>query len=149
MKVLVCGHSIASVLLFLVLKYKLPSIDSYYWEILILINSGCTGFFVYTIIPLGLDLGSSCSFPNCTESSSNGLLIISGQAFGLLLTLIMRTLAKKVCACPEENKFGILRVPNFVLSSNQNFTFINSDLDDCPKNCIGYDYTSKLNYFKN
>lgn len=147
MKILVFGHSIASVLLYLVLKYQL--LDPYYWEILILINSSCVGFFVYTIIPLGLDLGSSCSFPNCTESSSNGLLIISGQTFGLLLTLIMRELAKKVCICStnEHYRFGILREPTENLISNKNQSFLidsNDPFADCPKNCIGYDYSSKF-----
>ena len=56
MKILVCGHSITSTLLYLVLRYQLGS--DYSWEILILFVSGCTGFFVYTIIPIGLDLGN-------------------------------------------------------------------------------------------
>lgn len=150
MKVLVCGHSVASVLLFLVLKYRLSSVDSFYWEILVLIISGCTGFFVYTIIPLGLDLGSSCSFPNCTESSSNGLLIINGQALGLVLTLLMRALARRVCYCPEEQpKVGMLQLHQFDLDnhlSNGNQTDIDPkyELDNCPVNCLYYDYTSEF-----
>ena len=149
MKVLVCGHSVASVLLFLVLKYQLSSVDPFYWEVLVLINSGCTGFFVYTIIPLGLDLGSSCSFPNCTESSSNGLLIISGQALGLVLTLLMRALARKVCIPLEEEgqKVGMLGMRAFeYYQSNANHTSIDSDsvLDNCPANRVDYDYTSEL-----
>ena len=149
MKVLVCGHSVASVLLFLVLKYRLSSVDSFYWEILVLIISGCTGFFVYTIIPLGLDLGSSCSFPNCTESSSNGLLIINGQALGLVLTLLMRALARRICYCPEEEEkvVGMLQLHQFNPDlSRRNGTFIDSKytLDDCPVNCLYYDYTSEF-----
>lgn len=146
MKVLVCGHSVASVLLFLVLKYQLVSVDPFYWEILVLIISGCTGFFVYTIIPLGLDLGSSCSFPNCTESSSNGLLIINGQALGLVLTLLMRALAQKICVCTDEGrKPGTLSLHAFE-DYRSNNTFIGG-LDDCPARCVDYDYTSELLFF--
>lgn len=143
MKVLVCGHSVASVLLFLVLKYQLPSVGPFYWEIIVLINSGCTGFFVYTIIPLGLDLGSSCSFPNCTESSSNGLLIISGQALGLVLTLLMRALAQRVCVEEEGKKVGMLGLHDFDYQSNHSSIDSNSQLDDCPANRVDYDYTSE------
>lgn len=143
MKILVCGHSIASVLLFLVLRYQLPTVNDYCWEVLILIVSGCTGFFVYTIIPFGLDIGSDCSFPNCTEAASNGLLLISGQLFGLILTLLMRGLANKVCICPEYDNYNSLRIIETTITDSKNQTlFINSD-DVCPPNCVGFDYSCK------
>jgi len=148
-KVLVCGHAICSTLQFLVLRYQIPTIDNYYWEILILVVSGCTGFFVYTIIPFGLDLGSNCSFPNCTEAASNGLLLISGQLFGLILTLLMRALAHPVCFVfsntDKVTKFNSLTINenNLIRRFNQSL-YIHDNLLDCPPEEKGFDYSISL-----
>lgn len=98
-KLAVACHCICLSLLYLALNYRVELPGMLTANQLLLLLSALNGFFGFMVIPLGLDLASDCSFPNCTEAASNGLLLISGYLQSLLYIGVMRVFSRQVVHC--------------------------------------------------
>ena len=70
------------------------------------------------VIPIGLDLASDCSFPDCTEAAANGLLLLSGHVQSLLFIGIMQAFSSTVVYCKGFDGVGKIEKSNVVLDKH-------------------------------